>query len=68
MWVLHKESEHKDNFKQAPSGKGKGKDKKKDTFNSDDGPSIQINKKLLDNAKSYLAALNSDFQQGGVSG
>ena len=70
MWVLHKESEHKDNFKQAPSGKEKGKGKKKDTSkSSDEGPSIQVNKQLLNNAKSYIASLTGgDFPQGGVQG
>ena len=70
MWVLHKEADHKDNFKQVarPKSAKSKSDKKKSDKKPESGsdPAIQVNKQLLDNAKSYLASLGSDFTQGGV--
>jgi hypothetical protein len=67
LWALHKESDHRDNFKPASSQSNKKKDGGKevsfstDTKQSDDEPSIQVNKQLLTNAKAYLAQFNKDF-------
>jgi hypothetical protein len=78
MWALHKESEHKFDFKSDNSKQGNGeKDKKKVSFaaavtdgeepNEVDGePKIQVNKSLLTNAKAYLAQFQ-DFPDGGSS-
>ena len=70
MWVLHKEADHKDNFKQVarPKSAKSKSDKKKSDKKPESGndPAIQVNKQLLDNAKSYLASLGSDFTQGAV--
>ena len=81
MWTLHKPSDHKDNWKLSKSDK-QDDDKKKtvsfsaetkggqDNDSSDDdstGPSIEVHKSLLDNAKSYLAQLQN-FQEGGTQG
>jgi hypothetical protein len=71
LWALHKESDHKDDFKSKSKEK---KDKKQvsfstDTKQSDAEPAISVSKNLLSNAKAYLAQFNnSDFQDGGASG
>ena len=71
MWALHKESEHRDDFKNKKKG---GNDNKKDTkkevtFSTDTktvdgGPAVQVSKSLLKNAKAYLAQYQ-DFREGG---
>jgi hypothetical protein len=69
MWVLHKESDHTDNY--ANKSKGNKKDKKKVSWStetstdSDYEPAIQVNKSLLNNAKAYLAQYQ-DFHNGGT--
>ena len=77
MWTLHKPADHKDDWKFKRED-----DKKKtvsfsaetkggqDVDSSDDdstGPSIEVHKSLLDNAKSYLAQYQN-FQEGGTQG
>jgi hypothetical protein len=72
LWALHKDSDHSTTWKPET----RSKDTKKqvsystDTKKSDDNePAITVNKKLLANAKAYLANFsNSDFQAGGTTG
>jgi hypothetical protein len=81
MWALHKESEHKHDFRSDTFKKGNGdKATKKVSFAAavtegkqtsndiveEDEPKIQVNKNLLTNAKAYLAQFQ-DFQDGGSS-
>jgi hypothetical protein len=67
LWALHKESDHKDDFKFESKEE---KDMKQlsfstDTKQSDAEPAISVSKNLLSNAKAYLAQFNhQDFQNG----
>ena len=72
LWALHKDADHSTTWKPET----RSKDTKKqvsystDTKKSDDDePAMTVNKKLLANAKAYLANFsNSDFQAGGTTG
>ena len=78
MWTLHKPSDHKDNWKVSKgdtdkkksvsfSAETKGGDDKNESDDDSNGPSIEVHKSLLHNAKSYLAQFQN-FQDGGTQG
>ena len=66
-WVLHAPSDQNSSWK--PPTRTSDSDNKKVSFASEakssDGPSVQVNKSLLKNAKAYLAQF-PDFQNGGT--
>ena len=70
MWVLHEEKDHKDGFKfnkadDKKEGNSSSKTSANNSTKSNDDPSIQVRKDLLNNAKAFLAA-RKDFQSGGA--
>ena len=78
MWALHKPSDHKDNWKVSKpeketkksvsfSAETKGGEKEDVSDDDSDGPSIEVHKSLIHNAKSYLAQFQN-FQEGGTQG